>query len=88
MACRFSKTASKRFVDGALVWKLHATYGFPLELSVPFLWDRGFMPTWKELIDAAERDGMKTIRDRLSAVFGDAYPPDMAREMRERLARL
>lgn len=75
-------------IDGAKVWHLHATHGFPLEMSIPLLWDRGIIPTWKELIDSAKRDGAKRIKDRLSAIIGDTYPPEMKAEMRRRLYKL
>jgi len=79
-----------KVVDGALVWKLHATYGFPLELSLPILADRGLVPAWDRLLDAAAADGADVARliRRLDESCGDAYPPDMADFIRAGLQHL
>ena len=70
-------------VDGAKVWRLHATEGFPLELSIPLLADRGAYPRWMELVQAALHDGVnpKAFERRLGDICRDSYPPAHAEFM-------
>ena len=77
-------------VDGARIWELHATHGFPLEMSIPMLADRGYVPTWDRLFAAAERDGANRdrLKRRIHETMGDAYDAETATEMRCRLTRL
>lgn len=79
-----------RLIDGAEVWKLHATYGFPLEMSLPILADRSYIPTWDSLLLAADKDGADLPRlcRRLHDAVGDAYPAETALHIREGLDRL
>jgi len=77
-------------IDGAEVWKLHATHGFPLDFSIPLIADREGMITWDRLIAAATRDGVNVARllRQLQDIVGDAYPPSVAEEIRRRLPLL
>jgi alanyl-tRNA synthetase len=72
-------------IDGADVWGLHATYGFPLELSLPILADRGYIPTWDKLFAAAEADGANPERllRRVYEIVGDAYDSETATAIRD-----
>lgn len=74
-------------IDGAEVWKLHATFGFPLELSLPLLADRGYVPAWDRLLGAAGADGANVPRllRQLHEIVGDAWPVGVATEIRARL---
>lgn len=78
------------FIDGKTVWEIHATHGFPLELSIPELANRGFMVTWLELLIAAQKDGanIKTLIPRLISCAEDAYPPHDSAPIRERLDKI
>ena len=77
-------------IDGAALWRLHAQDGFPLEMSLPELAARGAVPTWDALLRAAEADGanLSRLATRLHEVIGDAWPPDVAAEIRRRLTLL
>lgn len=66
------------------MWKLHATHGFPIELSIPLIAERGWMIDWMGLMDAAKRDGAN-VTNRLWDIVGDAYPPEIAEGIRGRL---
>lgn len=74
-------------VRGEVVWRLHATHGFPLEVSIPLLADRGYCPTWLDLIAAAETDGAKRgpLLRRLDPIIGDSYDAETAAAIRARL---
>ena len=76
-----------RLVRGEVVWRLHATHGFPLELSIPLLADRGLCPTWFDLLAAAERDGAKrsALVRRIMDIVGDAFDPETAHAIRTKL---
>lgn len=73
-----------KVIDGEIVWRLHATHGFPLELSVPILAARGLVPAWDRIVDAAEKDGanIRRLYNRLREVVGESYPPEFARNVR------
>lgn len=62
-----------RVIDGAEVWRLHAEMGFPLDLSVPMLWDEGEVPSWDRLLTAAAKDGANLPRlvERLKMAVRD-----------------
>jgi len=78
------------FIDGETVWKIHATHGFPLELSIPELAERGFMVTWLELLIAAQKDGanLETLIARLEAIACDSYPKHISGPILERFAAI
>lgn len=67
-------------VDGAQLWALHATRGFPIELSIPLLAAQGYVASWDALLEAAKRDGanMDRLTDRLCEAVADAYPHPIA----------
>lgn len=67
-------------VDGAAIWTLHATHGFPVDLSIPMLASEDCVPTWVPLLEAARRDGadMERLVTRLCEAVSDGYPPDIA----------
>lgn len=77
-----------KIIDGTQLWALHATHGFPLEVSVPMVGDHDAVPDWLGLFRAARRDGVNVpaLVRRLDAIVGDAYPPPIATAIRERLA--
>lgn len=79
-----------RVIDGAEVWSLHATHGFPIDVSIPMLADRGYVPAWTQLLAAAEQDGanMPRLIDRLIMAVRDGYEPAVARVIAERLGQL
>lgn len=83
-------TDRRLLVDGAEVWKLHATHGLPLEISIPMLADAGHIPTWDRLVEAAERDGTNRERlmRRLHDIVGDAFDVGTAAAIREALPLL
>lgn len=64
-----------KVIPGNQVWQWHATHGFPLELSLPLLADRGLVPSWDTLLEAARKDGanVRTLVRRLQAAALDAY---------------
>jgi alanyl-tRNA synthetase len=74
-------------IDGEKVWYLHATHGFVVELSLPLLADRGFIPTWDRILDAAESDGVNIRRlvERLKIAAEDAYEPRVSRRVKKGL---
>lgn len=74
-------------VDGAAIWSLHATHGFPIEFSLAALADRNAVPSWDRLMNAARADGVHMIRfmRRLEEAIMDAYPPDISRMIYARL---
>jgi len=74
-------------INGALVWSLHATHGLPLEISIPMLAERGFVPTWCDILCAAARDGCQwtVLIPRLQDAVADSYPQDYANVVRDRL---
>jgi hypothetical protein len=84
-----SKTAYQ-LVDGKAVWQLHATHGFPLEMSIPMLADRHHIPTWEALFLAAYHDGVRpaAMVNRLREILSDAYPKRMAARMQESLQQM
>lgn len=77
-------------IDGADVWALSATIGLPLEMSLSLLCDKDCVPSWDRLLEAAQKDGtnMSRLLRRLHEMVGDAYPPDAAAVIRERLGLL
>ena len=79
-----------KLIDGAKIWELHATHGFPIEFSIPLLAERGYCPTWVELVRTALKDGVNLPRllDRLDSVIGDSYAPGVAAEIRARFKRV
>lgn len=80
-----------KVIPGELVWCLHATHGFPLELSLPILAAKyDAIPAWRELLDAARADGTNLDRlvRRIQEVAGEAYPPEAASHVREKLPLL
>ena len=77
-------------MDGGTIWMMHATHGFPLELSIPMLADRDQVPDWVGLIRAALRDGVNLpgLLRRLDAVVGDSYEATTAAAIRQRLTKV
>lgn len=45
-------------IDGAELWKLQATYGFPLEFSLMRCAEINCVPAWDRLLYAAYQDGV------------------------------
>lgn len=81
--------ADFQLISGANVWQLHATHGFPLEISIPMLIDqRQQIPIWTELFDVAAKDGtsMRRLIDRVELLLGDCVTltPEQRQYMRER----
>ena len=76
-----------KLIDGATVWKLHATHGFVVECSIPELAKHGYVPTWDKLIFAAAKDGanLRVLVDRLKGIVIDSYPREFALVIREKL---
>lgn len=60
-------------IDGAAVWRAKA--------------ERGFVPTWCELLEAAARDGTDTDRliRNLCFFVRESYAPEFAVEVTKRL---
>lgn len=66
-------------IDGALVWKMKATHGLPLDMALVVLAKQGMVPTWDRLFDAAEKDGTnipKLIRECQFYVKEAYFEPD------------
>jgi len=63
---------------------MHATHGFPLELSLPILAGKGYVPAWDRLLEAARRDGANIARlvSRICSLAGETYGPQGARHIR------
>ena len=77
-------------IDGEQVWAWHATYGFPLEMSLTILAERGFVPTWDRLLESAKKDGTNLPRliDRIIAAAYDAYGEDVGGIISVKLPKL
>jgi hypothetical protein len=77
-------------VPGNEVWKWHATHGFPLEMSLPLLAERGYVPTWDTLWEGAMKDGAnpQTLLRRLQAAAMDAYGREVGQLISDRLPLL
>lgn len=77
-------------IDGHRIWNLHATHGFPLELSIPELADQGYIPTWVPLLKAAERDGtnMERLVEKICSACYDGYKKEVADIIAVRLVLL
>jgi hypothetical protein len=74
-------------IRGCEVWKWHATHGFPLEVSLPLLAERGYVPTWDTLWVSAMKDGAnpQTLLRRLQAAVMDAYGREVGQLISDRL---
>ena len=74
-------------IDGARIWQIKATHGLPLDMAIQRCASRGFVPTWLELLDAAERDGanIPVLIRELQYCVTEAYEPDFARAVNEKL---
>lgn len=81
---------TESLVSGKAVWDLHATHGYPLEMSLADLADRRAVPEWDQLLLAAKADGTNIPRllRRLDDAVADAYPPEIASVIRRRLPGL
>lgn len=80
-----------KIVPGAKVWALHATHGFPLELSLPLMAAKyDALPSWLPLLEAAQADGanMERLVRRIAEIAGEAYDPETAKVIRDRLPHL
>jgi alanyl-tRNA synthetase len=77
-------------LDGKVIWSLHATHGFPLEISIPMIADKGFVPSWDRLLNAAKKDGTNIDRlvGRLQDIARDAYAEPTSNIIAERLPKL
>lgn len=69
-----------KLIDGRKVWKWHATYGVPIEFTIPELSKRGYIPTWDRLLKAAMYDGVDIPRlvRRLQGIAVDSYSHNFA----------
>jgi hypothetical protein len=78
------------FIDGKVVWDLHATHGLPIEFSIPIIALRGQVPTWESFFRAAKTDGanLRRLADRVAMAVKDSYPRDFALEVEKRLPLL
>lgn len=76
-----------KLIDGAKVWEMHATHGFVVDLAIPELARKGFIPTWDKLILAAAKDGanLRVLVRRLQGIVIDSYPREFAFVIREKL---
>ena len=76
-----------KLIDGATVWKFHATHGFVVELAIPALAKKGYIPTWDKLILSAAKDGanLRVLVNRLKGIVVDSYPREIAFVIREKL---
>jgi hypothetical protein len=74
-------------VDGSAIWRLHATHGVPLDISVPECGRRGIMITWLKLLIAADKDGANwtTLIPRLCTAIEDGYPRELSGPICRRL---
>jgi hypothetical protein len=80
----------RTLLDGAEVWRLKAESGLPLDMSLAAMWQRGAMPTWPRLLDAARRDGAN-LTTLVRALLEDArtiYPEAVYRVLCEKLPPL
>lgn len=70
-----------------IVWLMHATHGVSLEITIPMLAEKGYVPAWDLLIEAARKDGANISRliDRLCMIVDDAYKPNVAKVIRHYL---
>jgi hypothetical protein len=68
-------------INGQTVWDLCGTHGLPLDFVIETLYSKGTYPTWKELLEAAKRDGSKISRliERLKIIVADVYSVEDAR---------
>lgn len=76
-----------KLIDGTKVWEMHATHGFVIELAIPALANKGYIPTWDKLILAAAKDGanLRVLVNRLKGIVVDSYPREIAFVIREKL---
>lgn len=77
----------KYLIDGAEVWKMHATHGIAIETTIPELAEKGYVPTWDKLLNAAMQDGtdIPQLVRRLQGIAVDSYPPKFAKVVQEKL---
>ncbi len=82
--------AYMKIYDGEALWALHATYGFPIEFTIPLCADRGMVPSWEPFFRAAQKDGtnMRKLADRTMMAVQDGYPKDIAVEINKRIPLL
>ena len=74
-------------IDGAVIWKIKATHGLPLDFALTRLAQLDAVPTWDRLIESASRDGAdipKLVRE-LQFFVKEAYAPEVAHEINNRL---
>ena len=79
-----------KLIDGKVIWELHATHGFALELSLPLIFDAGFYPTWYELLSEAQKDGTNVPKliARLKEIVSDTLPIDDVEKIHAGLDKL
>lgn len=70
-------------ISGATLWQLKATHGLPMDMILMRCAQDGFIPEWRGLIDAAQKDGanMKTLCNELRFDIKEAYGADLQREV-------
>lgn len=74
-------------IDGSFVWKLHATYGVPVEISFDLLAEKGLIPIWDQLFAAAKKDGanLERLKERVLIAVRDSYDRETASEIEKRM---
>ena len=79
----YGKSGYKVLVSD-LPWRMHATHGISLDLSLPVLADEGFIPAWDLLFEAAAKDGanLSRLSSRICEIVVDVYPPRVAKAIR------
>ena len=77
-------------IRGDVVWKMHGTHGFVIDVCLVELAKRGFIPTWDTLLKAAEKDGTNIPRlvQRICQTAEDAYPKRVADVIKEWLPKI
>ena len=74
-------------IDGALLWRLKATHGLPLDFALERLAQAKRVPTWDAFFRAARRDGAKVPRlvRELRFFVREAYAAEIAHILTARL---
>ncbi len=89
LAAAHGRERRRRVSDGRRrgVWKLHATHGLPVEMSIMFMGMKGWTATWDQRFVAAKRDGanLPVLARWVSEAVGNAYPPAFVEGFRARL---
>jgi alanyl-tRNA synthetase len=67
-------------IDGAVIWKLKATHGMPLDMTLDLFWSRRMLPTWAPLLKAAQKDGANIERlvKEIRQIVSNTYPTKIA----------